>query len=174
MNLNPNDIKYPYLPDGREILGAAGQNTYLQTAKEMADNHSTDILHPTGSVVVKDGEIIGRAANISRLKNKKLFELHMNGLCLRRKLKIPSGKHYWICPGCAPCKNHSEQRAVRDAQDKGFDTRGADLYLYGHWWCCRECWDKMIEAGIKNVYVHEDSKKLFRRESSENILGNKK
>lgn len=173
MNSDQKEIKLPYLPDGREILCAKADSPYLQAAKEMADKHSTDILQPTGSVVVKDGQIVGRAANISRLKNKKLFELHAGGLCLRKKLNIPSGKHYWLCPGCAPCKNHSEQRAVRDAEKKGVDTQGADLYLYGHWWCCRECWDKMIEAGIKNVYAHEDGKKLFRRESPDNILGKK-
>jgi hypothetical protein len=38
-----------------------------------------------------------------------------------------------------------------------------DLYLWGHWWCCKLCWDKMIEVGIKNVYLMEGVDKLFKK-----------
>ncbi len=162
MEINP-PIKYPYLPEGRGIKYVEASNPFMIEAKTFMEAHSTDRLHKTGSVVVKDGKIIGYGANQSRLKSKKFFDLHMRGWCLRRKLKVASGTHYWLCPGCSPCSSHSEQRAVRDAIKNGHNTKGADLYLYGHWWCCKPCWDKMIKEGINNVYLLKGSETLFGR-----------
>jgi 2'-deoxynucleoside 5'-phosphate N-hydrolase len=50
---------------------------------------------------------------------------------------------------------------VRRAHEKGIDLNGADIYLYGHWWACQKCWDTMIAAGIRNVYLLKDSETLF-------------
>ncbi len=54
---------------------------------------------------------------------------------------------------------HAEARAVKNA---GVKAHGGDLYLWGHWWCCKPCWDAMISAGIKNVYLYTESQKLFK------------
>jgi deoxycytidylate deaminase len=43
--------------------------------------------------------------------------------------------------------------------------------MWGHWWCCKPCWDNMIAAGIKNVYVIEGSEILFNKKDSSNIIG---
>ncbi|MBU0614216.1 hypothetical protein KJ766_02960, partial [Patescibacteria group bacterium] len=50
-------------------------------------------------------------------------------------------------------------------REAGIDPSGADLYMYGHWWCCKPCWDAMIEAGIRDVYVCSDAHKRFTREN---------
>ncbi|HEY9584174.1 MAG TPA: deaminase [Candidatus Paceibacterota bacterium] len=154
-------INYPYLPEGREIKYVSADNIFMIEAKNSALRLSNERQHPTGAVIVAKGEIMARAGNKSALSNKKLIELHKNGLCVRRILKIPTGKKYWLCPGCASSKCHAEQLAVKDAKKKGLDIKGADLYLWGHWWCCKPCWDNMIEAGIKDVFLLSESEKIF-------------
>lgn len=162
----------PYLPDGKEIRYVSGDDKYMKLAKGAAKELSTDSLQSTGAVVVLDNEVIGRGANHTTLgKNKWFNEKHKKGLCTRKILNIPSGKGYWACPGCVTNKNHAEGTAVRDALKNKKDISGADLYLWGHWWCCKTCWNTMLEAGIENVYLLDNSYDLFSRESSDNILG---
>ena len=131
----------------------------------MREEYSTEMNYPTGAVVVLDSKIVGRAGNQAALKNKKLQEFHRNVLCLRKVFKIPSGQKYWVCPGCAKHQHHAEWGAVRDALKKNKDIKGADLYLYGHWWCCEPCWDSMIAAGIRDVYLVEGAFGLFEKRS---------
>jgi deoxycytidylate deaminase len=164
-------ITYPYLPEGRTIKYVGLDNEYIKKAKEFSELKSTDRLQPTGSVVVKDGKIIGSAANVIPIKNPYFIEKHRKGLCLRKILKVKTGTKYWLCPGCAKFKDHSEQRSLINAKENGFDPKGADLFLYGHWWCCKPCWDKIIEAGIKDVYSLENSEVLFNSSNPANVLG---
>lgn len=155
---------YPYLPEGREIKHVPITNEFMAQAFEIAKTDSTDGVNPTGSVIVRDGVVLGKAANISPLGHIKfLYEAHKKGLCIRRLLKIKTGTKYWACPGCAKHHNHSEQRAIKNAIKKGHDPRGADLYLWGHWWCCQSCWNKIIEAGIRDVYVVDTAEGDFKR-----------
>lgn len=150
---------YPYLPEGRQIKYVGSDNAFMQEAHKMAMEFSTDRVQSTGAVVVKDGAIVGRGANISAISNPRLLDLHKK-LCPRKLLKVKSGTKYWICPGCATNKMHAESRAVANA---GAQAQQADLYLWGHWWCCKPCWDAMIKAGIKDVYLLDESVKLFKR-----------
>jgi deoxycytidylate deaminase len=152
---------YPYLPEGKIILYVPESDPFMQEAARMRTTQSSDHKHPTGAVVVKGGKIIGEGANQSRLKNRALIKLHSK-YCIRKMLGVPSGKYYFLCPGCATNKQHAESRAVADALQKGNDTQDADLYLYGHWWACKPCWDTMISAGIKNVYLLEKSEQFFK------------
>ena len=119
--------------------------------------------HPTGAVVVKDGNIVGRACNNAPIKNPFIQRLHKRGLCTRRILGIPTGKKYWMCPGCARSSNHAEALSIDDAEKRGNNVKGADLYLYGHWWCCEPCWTKMIRSEIKDVYVVDGASDMFKR-----------
>ena len=152
----------PYLPEGRRIEYVNLDNPFMHEAKWVAENLSTEQRHPTGAVVVKDGEIIGKGGNQSGLKNKTLRKLHNEkGVCVRKLIHAKTGTLYWTCPGCASPKSHAEQVATKDAQKKGYDVTGADLYLYGHWWCCESCWSAMIDAGINNVYLLENADELF-------------
>lgn len=152
-----------YLPEGREILMVPVDNTFIQKAEDVRLQESTEINHPTGAVIVKDNEIIGFAGNKTGYSNTKLIKWHKEGGCVRKWFKVPSGHKYWLCPGCAKHKDHAEARAIKDAIQKvGKEmVKGSDIYLAGHYWCCKPCWDAMIDAGIKDVYVAEDSYERF-------------
>jgi len=150
------------MPQGREIKYVSLDNSFMLRAKEVAQSMSLDTVMPGGAVIVKDNIIIGEGANGS--------EYHKTNVCERVKQNCPSGQGYELCEGCHP-KNHSEPSAIRDARDKGFDTSGADLYLWGHWWCCESCWGEMIQAGIKDVYLLEGSEELFDKNHPNNIVG---
>lgn len=157
------EIKYPYLPEGRSIEYVPADNIFMAEAMRIRNAESTDGQHPTGAVVVKNGKIIGKVANQAGFKHQRLIDLHAKGWCVRRKLNVKSGTKYWLCPGCATHSDHAESGAVCDAiKNVGAEaTRGADLYLYGHWWCCKPCWDAMIKAGIEHVYLLDGAYELF-------------
>ena len=156
------EISYPYLPEGRTMLYVPADNIYMQKAKEFAKVNSLDKIMPNSSVIVKDGKIIGIGANGS--------DYHENHGCYRVKNNIPTGQGYELCEGCSP-KNHGEPKAIKNAIDNSNDTQGADLYLWGHWWCCEPCWNAMINAGIKDVYLLENSEILFHKDKPGNIIG---
>jgi len=155
-------VKYPYLPEGKEIQYVSMDNEFIQAAKVFAKEHSLDKEMPNSSVIVRDGEIIAAGANGSNY--------HENNECERVKIGSKSGEDYELCEGCHP-KNHGEQTAIHNAKEKGVDTEGADLYMWGHWWCCEPCWKAMIAAGIKNVYLPDDSEILFDKNNPRNIAG---
>ncbi len=146
----------PYIPIGWEVFYVPRENEFMRLAEEVAKKYSTDVKHSTGAVVVKEGKIIGKGANVS------WFHKHLG--CVRKGLRnlflVPSGKMYWSCPGCSP-KFHAEQTALRDVLRRGANPKGAELYLWGHWWCCESCWEKMIDAGIEKVFLVEGADVLF-------------
>jgi len=144
----------PYLPKGKKILYVKKDNVFMQEAQKVAEEFSLDPGFKTGAVIVKNGEIIGKGANGS--------EVHEKFGCERKKRNIPTGEGYDLCEGCHP-KNHAEQSAILDVQRKNLETQNADLYLWGHFWCCESCWDAMIKAGIKNVYLPENAVELFKK-----------
>ncbi len=153
---------YPYLPEGRKFIYVPVSNPFMAETKRYTLEFSTDSKQPTGATVVKDGKIIGYGANQSRLRKQWLKNLH-NKFCIRKMFHIKSGTKYYLCPGCASSKMHSEPRAVKDAQNKIGDISGSDLYHWGHWWCCKPCWDSMIAGGIRNVYLVEGATEQFKR-----------
>ena len=122
-----------------EYRYVSADDFFMMEAKKACQELSNDHSISTGSVVVKDGKVIGRAGNRAVLTNSILIRWHKNGWCVRRLLRIPSGQKYWLCPGCAKTKNHSEQLAIRSTVKNGFEVEGADLYLWGHRWCCEPC-----------------------------------
>lgn len=162
MEDNQKNIKYPYLPEGRTILYVPISNPYMAEAKDFAFYNSKDRTVPDGVVIVKSGKIIGQGANGSTY--------HDTHRCERIRRNIPTGQGYELCEGCHP-KNHGEPKAVENAKRAGYKTNGADLYLWGHWWFCELCWNTMIEAGIRNAYLLEDSEILFNENSDKNIIG---
>jgi len=171
--METKDIKYPYLPKERTILYVPENNKYILAAKEFALKHSLDRQVSTGTVIVgEDGEILVSAANQTPIKNKFLLDTHKNW-CIRKLFTIPSGQKYWLCPGCASHKNHGEYQAVMALQKK-FPQKintNLDLYLWGHWWCCKSCWDKMIKIGINKVFLLKGSEVLFNINNNRNIIG---
>ena len=162
MEKNMKTIPYPYLPKGRAILYVGASNPFMHEARRLALEDSLDDAVKTASIIVKDGMSIGTGANGS--------DYHKTHVCERVRLHIPTGQGYELCEGCSP-KNHSEPRAISDAIAHGHDTKGADLYLWGHWWACESCWNAIIAAGIENVFLLEQSEVLFDRSNPDNILG---
>ena len=158
------NIEYPFLPAGQTIGYVGMDNPYLREAKEFAKEHSLDKAMPNASVVVRAGIIVGRGANGS--------DYHDAHECERIKQSIPTGQGYELCEGCHP-KNHSEPKAVADAQAQTgtTDLSDTDLYLWGHWWCCEPCWKVMLDAGIRKVYLLANSEKLFNKAHPDNIVG---
>lgn len=160
---NPQKIiSYPYSAEGHTIKYVPFDNPYIQMAKKYATHNSKDDTMPNSSVLVKNGSVIGIGANGS--------DYHKLHGCERIKQNIPTGQGYELCEGCHP-KNHSESSAIADAQHKGNDVQGADLYLWGHWWCCEACWNNMIKHGVQQVYLLEGSEVLFNKNEPGNIVG---
>ena len=155
-------ICYPYIPDGRIIQYTNAGNQYMVLAKAFAKKSSLDSVMPGAPVIVKNEVVLGAGANGS--------DYHKKQKCQRVILGSKSGEDYELCEGCHP-KNHSELSAIRDALTRGSDTSGSDLYLWGHWWCCKPCWDAMIQAGISMVFLLENSEILFNKEHPDNIVG---
>lgn len=154
-------IQYPYIPPEKTIRYVPVDNSYIQEARFHALTYSLDAHHPTGSVVVLHGEVIGKGANGS--------DYHTRHGCERVRRNIPTGTGYELCEGCHP-KNHSESRAIANAIENGFSPSEADIYVWGHWWCCEPCWKAMIEAKIDNVYLLKGSEIYFNKEHPDNLL----
>lgn len=162
MEKKDKEIEYPYMPEGREIKYVPAHDEFMKMAREFAQNHSLDKVMPNACVIVRDGAVIAMGANGSTF--------HENNPCERIIQGVPTGQGYELCEGCHP-KNHGEQSAINYALLKGLSTQGADIYLWGHWWCCKPCWDAMIAAGIKDVYLLEGSEILFDKNNAGNIVG---
>lgn len=154
--------KYPYLPDNKEILYVSNDNPFINQAKEYARLYSLDKTMPTGAVLVKNDCIISFGANGSNY--------HEEYGCFRVKNNIPTGQGYELCEGCSPV-NHAEAKAITAAHDLHIDIVDADLYLWGHYWCCKPCWDIMIHAGINNVYLLDKSEIFFDKNHPDNLVG---
>jgi len=147
-------MRFPYLPPDRIILYVEGSNRYMQMARKVADELSLDTEHPTGAVVVKDKRVLGRGANGS--------EYHQIHGCARKGQGSVTGEEYDLCEGCNP-RHHAEPSAIREALANAENPHGADLFLWGHWWCCKPCWECMIKHGIRKVYLVEGAEKKFKR-----------
>lgn len=148
--------EYPYLPEGRSFKFVPVTNPFMVAASEM--RLGGDPLFPIGAVLVKDGQIIGTGANgYNKGPNQSPH------ICPRVVLDCPSGTGYELC-SLHGHEGHSERMVLQDAVQKGHNTVGADLYMYGHWWACKPCWDALIEAGIRDVYLLENAHIEFSRE----------
>ncbi len=147
-------MEYPYLPQGKQLLSVPTSNEFMLEAKSLADN-SGCVKQPTGAVVVKSGHIIGRGSN----SGKKV------DVCPR--WNSSTGQDYDKCRLICEQSGHAEVTALLNALEQGLsmdEISGADVYLYGHWYCCSNCWDKMIQFNIKNVYLTNDSATIFNPE----------
>lgn len=151
---NNNRHDFPYLPEGREILYVSKDNKFMREASEGLKN-SGCAKQATSAVIVKDDEVVGRGTNAG----ERLDE------CPRDAAGFKTGEGYYLCKEHCDQKGHAEVMSIKDAIAKGFDAelKGADLYLDGHWWCCKNCWDAMIAVGIRNVYLRDDSRKLYEK-----------
>ena len=149
-------IEYPYLPQGREMKYVASDHPFMVEAALAREELAGDPSFPVGIVIVKDGVGVARAGNgFSRGR-----QVHVGP---RLVLESPTGTGYELC-GLHDASGHAEQQVLEGARAAVIEPRGSDLYLFGHWWCCEPCWDAMIEAGIRDVYVVADAHERFSRE----------
>ena len=143
-------IIYPYIPEGRQIQYVPVDNKYMKAAFKLAQSSGCR-KQSTAAVIVKDGEIVANGSNSGIRVD----------VCPRVVKGSKTGTDYHLCKEVCKQEGHAEAMAVKDAHKQGIDAQGADLYLWGHWWCCKPCWEAMEGAGIKNVYLQEGSEVDF-------------
>lgn len=155
-------IVYPYLPKGRTIKIVGESNQFMKAALDIRKK-SKDKLIPIGIVAVNDNKIVGEEVNKPGYESELLINWHKKWMCIRRWFKAKTGTKYWLCPGCAGSDNHAESRLIKKMRKEGRSDllKSSDVYMAGHWWCCKPCWDKMIESGVRDVYVLEGAKDKF-------------
>ena len=134
-------------------------NPFMTAAKAYALAHATDRQVPVGAVLVYQGKIIFSAANTG-IKNKIINDFHVKKMCVRRILKIPSGRYYWLCPACVKPQKHPEQQIIAWARENHIDLAQCDLYLWGHHTCCPSCTQKILSTDLSTVYVCEDCERF--------------
>jgi deoxycytidylate deaminase len=148
--------------NGRQYKIVASSNEFMQAAAKAREECAGDQLFPVGIVLVKNGEVVARAGNGF---NGEREDRHV---CPRIVRQSPSGKEYHLCEYCQP-DGHAEPMLIEAAREAGIDTEGADVYMYGHWWCCTPCWEVMDEAGIANVYLPKGAEALFENVRDETV-----
>ena len=139
-------------------------NHHMNCAAIFALDHSLDLKQKVACLIVDShGVQIGIGANGSTY--------HETNGCERKRLGCKSGEGYDLCEGCSP-KNHAEPSAIRDvrASNLGGHLEGADIYMWGHWWCCADCVAAMKAAGIRDVYLLEDARRWFDMESPDYVF----
>ena len=149
----------PYLPKNRMILYISQNNKFIKEAAKMLAN-SGCVKQPTAAVIVKKGKIIGRGVNAGKRVE----------VCPRVIRGCPTGTGYELCKSVCQQEGHAEVMAIRDAlkanlkaNKKNKNLKGASMYLDGHWWVCKPCWDEIIKAGISRVYLRKDSIKIYKK-----------
>lgn len=176
LELNPNSITSPngktfpeYVnPQNIPIRYVSLDNIYMRQAYTQAKQiHATDRLTQsvkkmtiTSSIVVQNDAVVGKGINGDGWHQS-------NNRCIRIEKGLSTGVGYDQCPGCHG-DNHAERVALRQA---GEQARGANLYLYGHWWICASCWNAITEAGIAHIYMLDKAEYLFDRNESTSVIG---
>ena len=150
--MTKKQINYPYLPEGREIKYVPASNPFMQAAKKATEKTGCR-KQPTGAVLVRDDKILMTATNAGLLVP----------VCPRVVKGSKTGTDYHLCKEVCQQDGHSELMVVKKATLQGIDTKGADVYLWGHWWCCQPCWDAMIKGGIRDVYLPENAEASFKQ-----------
>lgn len=162
----PKRIKYPYTIPGKPYKFVGMDNEFMQEAMRFAKQESYDTgfggKTPVGVVFVKDKRVLIGAGHGN--------DYHLKHGCKRKELNIPSGEKYELCPGC-DYSSHAEPKAIDKAVKKNIELSGSDAYLFGQWWCCKPCSDRMIKAGVRNIYLLKDSEKYFNRDLTSNKHG---
>lgn len=133
------------------------KNNYYLDLAEVVSKRGTCLRRRFGAVIVKNDEVISTGYVGAPRGRKNCSDL---GFCIREKLKIPRGERYELCRSV-----HAEANAIIScSRDKMI---GASLFLVGieatdgsyvkNACCCSMCKRMVINAGIKYVFVRDDS-----------------
>jgi deoxycytidylate deaminase len=152
-----DEIKYPYIPSGRMFRFVDVSHPMMAVAKQARQECAGDSLYPVGATLARDGHVLARAGNGY---NRGAGTVHV---CPRVVLECPSGIGYDLCH-LHDAPGHAEPMLIAAAKEQGIDTASADVYLYGHWWCCEPCWNMMNEHGIRDVYLLQNAHIEFARD----------
>jgi deoxycytidylate deaminase len=156
--MNITGIKYPYMPEGRQLEYVPHDHPFMQTAAMARKECAGDSLFPVGIVLVKNDQVVASAGNGF---NRGTGAKHV---CPRIVLECPSGQGYELCHLHDP-EGHAEPMLMAEAKRLGIDPSGCDAYMYGHWWACEPCWKALIDAGVHDLYVTEDAHERFSRDN---------
>lgn len=109
---------------------------------KLLEMRSTCIRRHTAAILVRDGIILSTGYNgpPSRLSHCEK--------CMRKELKIPSGKRLEICRAV-----HAEQNAILQCAIKHTDPRGSTLYCDAS--PCVTCAKLLIQIQIKKIICFE-------------------
>jgi deoxycytidylate deaminase len=144
---------YQLLPD---------DNEFIQKAKQAAIKYSLTSVFPIGIVAEKNGKILAEAGNGNGYHEANLETPGHRKGCIRRflndereregKAKFKGGEGFELCPGCHT-DSHAEANLIKITRNQNNynELKDANIYMYGHFWCCKPCFEKMLSAGIKNV-----------------------
>ncbi len=150
------------------------ENVFIQLAKKAAVDHSLTSVFPIGIVAVKDGEVVAEAGNGNGYHEKNLENFGHRKGCVRRflndererqgKPKFQGGEGFEHCRGCH-VDSHAEANLIKNAIEAGNLEKlvGAEVYMYGHFWCCKACWEKLLRAGVKKVYLPENAERFNKK-----------
>jgi deoxycytidylate deaminase len=146
---------YPYMPPGCEIVYVKDDNPFIQAAKKVA-LESGCVKQSTGAVIVIDNQIVAQGSNAG---------LRVE-VCPRVVEKCATGKGYHHCKETCKQDGHAEEQTAKDFQRKALSSEGAEMFLWGHWWCCEPCWDWIKKIGLTKVHLLEGATEMFDLDAS--------
>ena len=120
---------------------------YMGIAKAVSARASC-LRHEIGCIIVKDKQIIAAGYNGAPSGRKSCRDDYK--FCYKDLKGIKSNEGI---ENCLSVGAHAEQNAIYQASRHGISTKGADLFMVGHYDCCASCKAAIINSGIKLVYI---------------------
>jgi len=115
---------------------------YFVSLARLVSTRSTCLRRKVGAVLVRDRKILATGYNGAPSN----IEHCGTTVCVREKLRIPSGERHELCRGL-----HAEQNALLQAALHGASVKNATLYSTTQ--PCIICAKMIINAGIKEVII---------------------
>ncbi len=141
-------------PEGYGYEVVPEDHPHMVAAKRFSEQ-ATACKNQVGVAIVKNDIVLGGGAITADGGWQGLF-------CGRVAAGSKSGQGYEFCPGCDG--KHGEPQAIADAHANNHtDLTGAVAYMWGHYWCCSNCWQAMLDAGVTKVYVIPEAEARFSR-----------
>ena len=112
-----------------------------------AASRSSCLRRKVGAVLIKDKRIISTGYNGAP---SKVISCKETGVCIREKLKIPSGERHEMCHANG---SHGELNAITQCAKHGVSAEGSEMFCTTA--PCSMCIAAMINSGIRKVYYLE-------------------